>query len=116
MTGRADGWVMRVTRRGLGPWRMAALEVVFGTLFPRLAWRLRWPSRLGPRGLAVYVACNALLGFMVRGWAASVLAQVREERAALARRLGREPTEEELSAHLLTQAGERRPGDGVEAE
>jgi hypothetical protein len=34
--------------------------------FPRLAHRLRRPTRLGPRGFVVYVACNTLALFLLR--------------------------------------------------
>ena len=79
----------------------ASLFVVrlIGTaMFPRLAYRLRWPTRLRGRQLAGYVAFNALslFGFrqlvsrMLR-WRAGVIDGLRAE-------LGRDPTPEEFRA------------------
>ncbi len=41
----------------------AALRFVGVAALPRLAYRLRWPTRLGPRGLIGYIAFNTLLHF-----------------------------------------------------
>jgi hypothetical protein len=64
-----------------------------GNLFlPRLSHRLRWRTRLGPRGTALYV--GAWVAFRVAFmWAASKLARIQEQaRAELRAQLGREPT------------------------
>jgi hypothetical protein len=74
------------------------------TAFPRLAYRLRWPTRLGPRGLVAYITFNTLVGFALRQWAVPYLKRGFEERDRLRQRLGREPTHDELVEHLR-QAG-----------
>jgi hypothetical protein len=72
--------------------------------FPRLSYRLRWPTRLGPRGLVAYIAFNTAVGFAMRTCALPYVKRIAEtqERAReeLRRELGREPTDEELLAHL----------------
>ncbi len=89
-------------------WREAvcygAVALVFFAAFPRLAYRLRWPTRLRPRGVVAYVAFNTLVGFALRVWAVPFLKRMADERAQaeqeLRQQLGREPTEDELFAHL----------------
>ena len=81
--------------------------------FPRLAYWARWPTRVGPRGLAAYIAWNTAFQFAMRQW---FLPGVRREveaheRAAaeLRERLGREPTYEEIAAHRgIGSSGEGR--------
>lgn len=46
---------------------------ILGAAFPRLAYRLRWPSRLGARGLVAYVAFNTTIGFGLRTWLSASL-------------------------------------------
>lgn len=81
-----------------------AIAVVFGAAFPKLAYRLRWPTRLGPRGLVAYIAFNTVLDFALRTWVAPYFKRMAEqqERAKkeLWQQLGRDPTEDELLAHL----------------
>jgi hypothetical protein len=90
----------------------AAWTFVGVAAFPNLAHRLRWPTRLGPRGLLLYIAFNAALGLAVRTWVVPFFEQLREQREQakddLHRQLGREPTDEELLAYLLARdrAGE----------
>jgi hypothetical protein len=83
----------------------AAWTFVGAAAFPRLAHRLRWPTRLGPRGLLLYVAFNTALGLAVRRWAVPYFEGVglRGQQAMddLRERLGREPTAEEFAAHRL---------------
>lgn len=81
-------------------------------MFPRLACRLRWQTRLRGAGLAIYVVFNTLLlsGFkllvfrMLR-WRAGVIERLEAE-------LGREPTPEEFRAavdpHYLERVDARR--------
>lgn len=75
--------------------------------FPKLAHRLRWPTRLGPRGLLLYIALNTALGVAVRTWAVPFLKRLAEEREEakdeLRQQLGRDPTDEELGAHLVAR-------------
>ena len=95
----------------LPTWRDAlhqsTIAFVATAAFPRLARWLRWPTRLKPRGLIVYIAFNTGLGFAVRTWLIPLLRQLGEERSRaeeqLRQSLGREPTEEELLAHLGIQ-------------
>jgi hypothetical protein len=71
--------------------------------FPKLAYRLRWPTRLGPRGLLAYIAFNTLFLFLLRQFVLPGLERMarEEERAKeeLTQRLRREPTDRELFEH-----------------
>ena len=90
-------------------WREAAggagLGFVLGAVFPRLAYHVRWPTRLSARGVIVYVALNTILGFALRAWALPLFRRLADERAQaendLRHQLGREPTEDELWAKLV---------------
>ena len=92
---------MRDIWRRLDRCGQASLFVIrlMGTaMFPRLAHRLRWPTRLRGRKLAGYVVFNALslFGFSLLvsrmlHWRAGVIQTLRAE-------LGREPTPEEFRA------------------
>jgi hypothetical protein len=77
---------------------------VFLVAFPRLAYRLRWPTRLSPRGVVTYVAFNTLLRFALWVWAPRFLSRVTDDQAQarkeLRQQLGREPTEDEVFAHV----------------
>ena len=53
-------------RRWLNVIANAVIAFVFGAAFPRLAYRLRWPTRLGPRGLVAYIACNTAISFALQ--------------------------------------------------
>jgi len=80
------------------------LAVVFLAAFPRLAYRLRWPTRLGPRGLVPYIAWRTAFLFALRTWAVPYCERMaeRQEQAKLELRgqLGREPTDNEVFAQL----------------
>jgi hypothetical protein len=83
----------------------AAVTVAGNVAFPRLAHRLRWPARLGPRGLAAYVAWNTAVGFALRTWAGPAVRRAVEEHRRVERELrdelGREPTPDEVLARLV---------------
>ncbi len=85
----------------------AGFVFVFLAAFPRLGHRLRWPTRLGPRGLLGYIAFNTAFGFALRTWALPYMRRVAEERQRaeerLREQLGREPTEDEVLAHLVAR-------------
>jgi len=85
----------------------AALRFVGVAAFPRLAYRLRWPTRLGPRGLIGYIAFNTLLHFAIRQWLLPRLRRMAQERERsmdqLRRRLGCEPSRVELHEHLRSR-------------
>ncbi len=89
-------------------WREAiglgAIAFVLIAAFPKLAYRLRWPTRLGPRVLGAYIAFNTAVGFALRTWAAPYLRRMAAEReratAELRQALGREPTADEVMDHL----------------
>lgn len=80
--------------------------IAFGVFvaFPRLAYCARWPTRLGPRGVVAYIAFNTVVGFALRAWTLPFLKRMAHERKQaeneLRRRLGRDPTEDELLEHL----------------
>lgn len=88
-----------------------AARFVLIAAFPRLAARLRWPTRLGPRGVVLYIAMNTAIGFALRAWIVPYLkdksVQVERAKIDLRGRLGREPTPDELVAYAKRQrAGE----------
>jgi hypothetical protein len=82
----------------------SAFVFVGTAALPRLAYWLRWPTRLGPRGFIAYAAFKALLLVAIQTWVAPCFKRMGEahERAeqALREQLGREPTQEEVLAHL----------------
>lgn len=78
------------------------LPAFVGTaLFPNLAHALRWPARLGPRGLTIYVLLNAGLLCACAGGALPRIMDwsIRSQRAQAELRLelGREPTAAEVA-------------------
>lgn len=89
-------------------WRDAldhvAIAFLFLAAFPRLAHRMRWPTRLGPRGLLAYVAFNTAIGVALRTWVVPFFKRIAQEqeraKEQMRRQLGREPTDDELIAHL----------------
>jgi hypothetical protein len=79
--------------------RQGCIAFVGTAAFPRLAHRLRWPTRVGPRGFAAYVAFNTLVLFAVRTWIFPVLKRMAADR---------DPTRDELREQLR-----REPSNGV---
>jgi hypothetical protein len=81
-----------------------AIAFVVLAAFPRLGYWSTWPTRLGPRNLAAYIAFNAIVGFALRTWTLPWLkrmaAQQERARTELAQTLGREPTDAEVLDHL----------------
>jgi hypothetical protein len=85
----------------------AAISFLGNLLFPRLAYRMRWPSRLGPRGVAAWIAFNVVFAGFAKGWLIPRLMRRNEEFQRLLDELGREPTSAEIEAHLRKRgAGE----------
>jgi hypothetical protein len=91
-------------RPQLGILSMYAVGIVVAALFPRLAYWVRWPTRLGVRGRIAYAGYNALMMFAIRQFVVPRLSRwVKEQErvnAELRRQLGREPTEREWFEHL----------------
>ncbi|MBA2637290.1 MAG: hypothetical protein H0U79_03540 [Solirubrobacterales bacterium] len=89
---------------------MYAVTFVGVAAFPKLAHRLRWPTRLSPRGRAAYVLCHAAWLFALQTWALPYLKskaeQYEHDKAQLAERLGRQPGGHEL-AELFGHARDR---------
>ena len=89
-------------------WRFAleqsACTFVGTAAFPRLAHRLRWPTRAGPRGVLLYIAYLTLVQFAIRTWVIPQLGRLGEEheraKVELREELGRDPTLDELIARL----------------
>jgi hypothetical protein len=84
---------------------------VANAAFPRLAHRLRWWQRLGPRGLVAYVASTTLFLFTVRQWVMPRLTRPTDPDEMLTKvlrmQLNREPTAAEL-AELRARVERRR--------
>jgi hypothetical protein len=84
--------------------RVRAIAFVGMAAFPRVAHWLRWPTRLGPRGLIAYAAFNTLLLFAIHTWVIPFFNRMAEKRQRAERelreQLGRDPTEDEVLAHL----------------
>ena len=83
---------------------VSAVVFAGNAAFPGLGRTLLWPTRLGPRGFAAYVVASTLLRFALLTWTLPHLRRMAEERERATRelreRLGREPTEDEVLAHL----------------
>ncbi len=81
-----------------------AIAFVGTAAFPRVSYWLRWPTRLGPRGVIAYAAFNTLVLFAMRTWGIRYFNRIatKRERAEqeLRDQLGREPTEDEVFTHL----------------
>jgi len=84
-------------REHLAGW---AAYVLLATALPRVAHLLRWPTRLGPRGLLAYIAGNTLLLFGLRQYLLPHFKRGADERYRLEERLGREATADELAQHF----------------
>jgi len=101
-----------VGRREWARWVTAMLAVVaWNAAFPRAAYLARWPSRMGPRGLVAYVAWRTAFNFWlfqwVLPWAKARAEEVEALKEELRARLGREPSETELSEALGADPGDR---------
>jgi hypothetical protein len=89
-----------------------AARFVLIAAFPRLAARVRrWPTRLRPRGLVLYIAMNTAIGFALHTWLVPYLMhkhdEVQQARAVLRGQLGREATDEEIVEYARRErAGE----------
>jgi hypothetical protein len=78
----------------------AGVSFLLAAALPRLDYLLRWPTRLGPRGLLVYVAWNTLLLFGIRSYLLPYAKRMADEHDRLKERLGREPTVDDLAEHF----------------
>lgn len=82
----------------------SAIAFVGTAALPRVAYWMRWPTRLGPRGFLAYAAVKTLSGFAIRTWLIPFMKRMAAERERaekeLREQLGREPTEDEILAHL----------------
>jgi hypothetical protein len=78
----------------------AGLRFGFHAAFPRLGYLLRWPTRLGRRGLLGWIAVKTALIFAVLHWVVPALRRHGDEmegiKGDLRASLGRDPTSEEL--------------------
>lgn len=84
----------------------AAIDFVSGAMFPKYPY---WPGRLGWRGLLAWIAFNTAQLFAFRTWALPYLRRQAEvhkrAREELRHQLGREPTPDEVLAHLGITTG-----------
>ena len=78
----------------------AAAYMLLATAFPRVGHLLLWPTRLGPRGLLVYVAGDTLFCFALIHYLLPHAKRIAEESDQLKNKLGREPTNDELAEHF----------------
>ena len=87
----------------------AALTFVGTALFPRLSYRLRWPTRLRGRRLLVYIAGNTAVLLWLGEWVAPMARGAAEKvegvKQQLRWELGREPTEKELRDRFAENVG-----------
>ena len=85
----------------------SGIAFVVGAVAPRLAYRLRWPSRLRGRGLVIYIAAQTGVIFVVRYCLAPQLRRAAADRTnvdeQLRLQLAREPTEEEVIKGALAR-------------
>ena len=104
----ADAAGLRSMRIRLFAWSML-ISVGVGTLFPRMAYRLRWRSRHGGRGVLLSIATNVLVTFVfltrvrprLLRWAADAKADYERVRAELRAEFGRDATPEEIHARRI---------------
>lgn len=72
-----------------------AAQVALVTAWPRLDYLMRWPSRLGLRGLVAYVAYRILFSVALRYYVMPAMQRLderqRQQREELTALLGREP-------------------------
>jgi hypothetical protein len=78
----------------------AALRFVGNAAFPRLAYRLRWETRLA-RGVALDALLRAVASVAFLRFALRQARRQAEARELLRERLGRDPTDEELFEHFM---------------
>lgn len=84
-------------REHLAGW---AAYVLLATALPPVAHWLRWPTRLGPRGLLAYTAGNTLLLFGLPHYLLPHFKRFADERHRLKEQLGREATDDEPAQHF----------------
>ena len=80
------------------------VATVAGALFPRLAYLVRWPTRLGVKGRLLLTAWNATWYYVVRFLIVprfrARAAEWELARTVLREQLGREPTHEEIAQRV----------------
>jgi len=85
----------------------AVLTFAQNLLLPRLSHRLRWQSRLSPRGTLLYVAARiasaAVLVYLFLRGVERLSAKREALTAPLRARLGREPTPDEVFEYLMEE-------------
>ena len=100
------------------PWRPVlarefAFRWAFASALPRVYRRGQWVSRLGRRGLALYVVARTAERYATLTWLLpplrGVLADKQRWRRELADQLGREPTDEEAHAYQQQRWREEHP-------
>ena len=95
-------------------------QVLGGALFPKVAYWLRWPTRLRPRAFVVYFACRVLAHVVLIWWVYRLVAERARLKERLHERLGREPTgdevDDEVARQVLTSQLGREPTDEEVAE
>ena len=86
------------------PRLVEALSTFVGNvLFPRFSHRMRWRTRLGARGTALYALgwTVFVVAFGLGAWRLALLQE--EKRAEVRAHLGREPTPDEVVEYLLAR-------------
>jgi hypothetical protein len=85
----------------------AVLTFAQNLLLPRLSHRLRWQSRLSPRGTLLYlvarVASSMVLVYLFLRLVRRLEARREAAKAELRTRLGREPTNDDLFEYFIEE-------------
>lgn len=86
-----------------------AFTFVANLISPKIGYLMRWPTRLGPNGLMLYIVFRSAFHFgsliILRQYLVPWIERVQASQRELEGELGREPTGEELTAHLRQKRG-----------
>jgi len=114
---RWEAWDRWIGRPGTARYFAAdaGLRFALNAAFPRLSYRARWPTRLSPRGTALYVlaatatsvSLRVLLPLLPPRLETAVRELAGEE---LRTELGRDPTPDEVTARMEAHGWTPRPG------
>ena len=78
----------------------AGLTFAGNLLFPRLSYRLRWRTRLGPRGTLVYILATTGFAVVFVRFLTKLAQRQAQMWAEVREHLGREPTSREVFEYI----------------